>query len=71
MKRQISMARLAFATTGSDGASKSAAAPLLPPQARSAKMDALVKHIHTSDKFSFEGACHRVGEAVKRTKAKA
>jgi hypothetical protein len=65
------MARLAFATTGSDGALKGARKPLLSPRVRSAKMDALVKHVHTSDKFSFEGACQRVGEAVKRAKAKA
>jgi len=70
MKRRLSLARTGFALTLDDAPSK-VAAGRVPPRPRNAKMDALVKHLHTNDKYSFAGACKAVGDALKKSGAKA
>lgn len=42
---------------------------LAPPRQRNARMDALVKHVHASEKFSFVAACAAIGAALSKVKA--
>lgn len=70
MKRKVSLARTGFALTFDDAPPK-VGARRVPPRQRNARMDAVVKHVHTSEKYSFAGACKAVGTAIKRARAKA
>lgn len=42
---------------------------MAPRRQRNARMDALVKHVHASVKFSFEGAYAAIGAALSKVKA--
>lgn len=43
--------------------------PMAPLRQRNARMDALVKHVHASEKFSFEAASAAIGAALSKVKA--
>jgi len=42
---------------------------LAPLRQRNARMDALVKHVHANEKFSFEAACAAVRAALREVRA--
>lgn len=67
MKHQLSFTTSAFQTSP-QGSTSNAVAQQRP---RSTKMDALVKRVNSSQRFSFEAAASAVNEAMKKAKARA
>lgn len=61
MKREQSTARLRLVASAG-------VQPLAPLRPRDAGTDALVKHVHASQKFSFEAARAAIGAALKKAK---
>jgi hypothetical protein len=63
--KQNYMSRLSFGP-GTGSSEPVQAAPVRP---RNTMMDRVVKHAHTSERYSFDAVCAAVGEAVKKAKA--